>query len=279
MKAAAGPHTVIVGSRSNLTMALRRQEPNAIVVATADIGGLAAHLNPAQPVDIVYNAFVKSTQLRNFGDPKAYSRDTFERLAQFVALCGANPTSIRSIIYTSSSAVYGDNSFASEADRCEIRGLYPAVKLASEFFLRDHLRETPIRVIVPRVFNMFGGDDEFSIVAKVARALIDDSEITIANEGDAIRDFIAIEDVAAAYVALIRSDFEGLINVGTGKGMSVRRVIESAESAFGRKLRIKSVKTNEIRVSIAAVDRLMTLMPGHEFGSVDQYYKGLADKA
>jgi nucleoside-diphosphate-sugar epimerase len=271
---------LIVGRRSNLSAELARSlGDEANLVASADIGLLGDMLDPARPVDIVYNAFVKSTQLRSLDDPEAYSRDTFERLAQFVAICRANLAGVRSVIYTSSSSVYGDNSLASELDHCEIRGLYPAVKLASEFFIRDHLRETPIRVIVPRVFNMFGGQDEFSIVAKVARALMSDAEISIANDGAAIRDFIAIEDVAAAYVALIRSDFEGLINLGTGRGMSVRRVIESAEAAFGRRLRIQSVKTSEIRVSIAAVERLAALLPGHDFGSVDQYYESLAGKA
>jgi nucleoside-diphosphate-sugar epimerase len=269
---------LIIGRRSNLSKALATRLPAANIVASDDIEDLVVHLDPSEPVHIIYNTFVKSSLLRTLDDPVEYSRYTFEILAKFVSICRACHQGIRSIIYTSSSSVYGDNSLASELDHCEIRGLYPAVKLASEFFLQDHLRETSIRVIVPRVFNMYGGQDEFSIVAKIAHALRSDTELVIANEGEAIRDFIAIDDIVDAYVALMGSSFQGVINIGTGKGMSVRRVIEAAERAFDAKLKIRNVRNSEILVSVAAIDRLRNLLPTHQFRSVERYYADIAGK-
>lgn len=269
---------LIIGRRSNLSSALATRLPAATIVASDDIDGLVAHLDASEPAHIIYNAFVKSSLLRTLNNPVEYSRYTFEALAKFVSICRAYPQGVRSVIYTSSSSVYGDNSLASELDHCEIRGLYPAVKLASEFFLQDHLRETPIRVIVPRVFNMYGGRDEFSIVAKIARALKSDTELVIANEGEAIRDFIAIDDIVDAYMALLGSGFRGVINIGTGKGMSVRRVIEAAERAFDAKLKISNVRNSEILVSVAAIDKLRNLLLGHQFRSVESYYAEVAGK-
>jgi len=267
---------VIVGKRSNLTSALAARLDAPVIIASADIRTLPRWLDPSTPVDIVFNAFLKSSLLRAADRPLDYSKCTFELLSEFVSICRANPVSVRSVIYTSSSSVYGDNSLASEVDHCEIRSLYPAMKLASELFVQDHLRETPIRVTIPRVFNMYGGQDEFSIIAKIGDALRSGSEISIANDGEAIRDFISIEDVVDAYLALLSSSVAGLINIGTGTGMSVRRVIEVAEAAFGARLRVRPVQTSEIRVSIAAIDRLRGLMPNHRFRSIEQYYAGLA---
>lgn len=270
--------TIIIGSRSNLTGALASRLGDPVILSSAEISKLTVVLGACGSADIIYNAFVKSSRLRQTNDPKEYSRYTFEALSEFIAVCLSNQGRIRTILYTSSSSVYGDNSSASELDHCEIRGLYPAVKLASELFLSDHLRDTRVRVIIPRVFNMYGGRDEFSIVAKIANALRTNTEITISNDGEAIRDFIDIEDVVDAYTALLESCYEGVINVGTGRGMSVRRVIEAAERASDARLRIKNVKSSEIRVSIACIDRVQKLMPGHAFRTVEDYYTGIAGR-
>ncbi len=274
----AGTRVVIVGKRSNLTGALVSRLDACTVVASGDIGSLSSHLSPSEPVDIVVNAFVKSSLLRANDRPQDYSKYGFDVLSELISVCRANPRSVRTLVYTSSSSVYGDNSLASELDHCEVRSLYPAMKLASELFIQHYLMDTPIRVIIPRVFNMYGGNDEFSIVAKIAHALKAGSEISIVNDGEAIRDFISIDDVVDVYAALLGSNYQGLINVGTGMGMSVRRVIEAAEKAFGIRLKIKPTTSSEIRVSIAATARLQDLMPGHRFRSVEHYYSGLVSK-
>jgi UDP-arabinose 4-epimerase len=57
-------------------------------------------------------------------------------------------------------------------------------------------------------------------------------------DGTAIRDYIHVADLAAAHVRALEHLFEGhgstAINLGTGRGHSVREVIAAVESAVGR---------------------------------------------
>jgi nucleoside-diphosphate-sugar epimerase len=51
------------------------------------------------------------------------------------------------------------------------------------------------------------------------------------SPGEQVRDFVHVEDVAGALVALLESTFEGPVNIGSGVGTSVRTFIEEAAAA------------------------------------------------
>lgn len=268
---------LVVGKRSNLSRALARGIPNTTLISSNEIAVLNDILASGRKFDIVYNSFVKSSSLRTLNDPEVYVRETLTHLAQFIALCNRHADKISTIIYTSSSSVYGDCQSAVEDSICDVRGLYPAVKLASEFFVQRHIQRASIRIVVPRIFNMFGGDDSFSIVSKISNAIMMDCELEVSNDGAAVRDFIFIDDVVAAYRSIINSNFSGILNIGTGKGVSVREVIDIGERVFGKKLRIKRKTQPEISVSVASVKRLQALLPAHQFYSIHDYYRYLAE--
>ena len=50
----------------------------------------------------------------------------------------------------------------------------------------------------------------------------------IFNEGKSIRDFIDVEDVVKVYKVLLSKKFEGVIGIGTGKGISIKNLIKKA---------------------------------------------------
>lgn len=223
--------------------------------------------------DVLYNLYYKSAWLGRRDTPEAYARYAFQRLAEFSAICRDSRQHIDKVIFTSSSVVYGNNMRAAECDRCDITNLYASLKFASELFLREHLADTRICLVITRVFNMYGGDDEFSVVSKVANAASRGAEFSVVNQGRSVRDFVHIHDVVEIYRRLLASRFSGVVNVGSGIGLCVSDLIGKAEAAFGRSLRSTHVERNEIAHSVACIDTLIDAVGPMNFISVDRYYQ------
>ena len=270
--------TIIIGERSNLSRVLSDAINNAFVIPSTELQKLPEILSSECSANIIYNTFVKSSQLGLKESPEAYSKYTFEVLSEFTSNCLKYHQSINGVIYTSSSSVYGNNELAYESDKCEIRNLYASMKLASEFFLTEHFEKKNIRLIIARVFNMYGGYDEFSIISKIMNALINNSQITITNNGQAIRDFIHIEDVVSIYLDLLKSNFHGVMNVGTGNGTSVCELIEAAEKAFNLRLNTNNREAVEINKSIANIKILEKHFGIRSFKNIKQYYHEISNQ-
>ena len=87
-----------------------------------------------------------------------------------------------------------------------------------------------------------------------------------------MRDFVHINDVVEIYRRLLSSRFDGLINVGSGFGLSVNDLIGKAEAAFGRSLRVTHVERDEIAHSIACTETLIRAVGPTDFIPVDRYF-------
>jgi len=62
-------------------------------------------------------------------------------------------------------------------------------------------------------------------------------------DGTAVRDYIHVTDLAEAHVLalqrLLRGDRDCALNLGTGRGHSVREVIRTVENVSGRKINVR----------------------------------------
>lgn len=270
--------TIVVGKRSNLSRALGARLENCILLSSSEISTLHDYLGEQGKINIIYNGFVKSTQLGDRTRPVAWFDQSLGQLAEFTATCQQYQSSINTIIYTSSAAVYGDNSCAKENGDVSISSLYASTKLTAELFLKEHLRATEIRVVLARVFNMYGGNDEFSIVSKIAKALMNEQEIAISNNGQSVRDFIYIDDIVSVYDKLLASDVDGVVNVGTGVGTKIAELIQIAEEACGKILKIKPIQTNEIGQSVACVEKLQESTQLMLQTQLQRYFHQISDK-
>jgi UDP-glucose 4-epimerase len=263
---------IIIGKRSNLSRSLAARVEGARLVGSHELCTLPTLLAESGPCDLIYNVFYKSALLDQISAPELYEKYAFTSLAEFVSICLEHLDNINTVLFTSTSAVYGNNRRASEAHKTDITNLYASLKLSSEFFLKEHFKDTPIRLVTARVFNMYGGDDEFSVVSKVASALVDGAEIAVNNNGSSVRDFIHISDVVEIYLKLLQSSREGVVNVATGEGISVDQLIEMAQSIFQRRLNIAHVRRDEITHSIACTDLLKRTIGDYSFKKVGSYF-------
>lgn len=263
----------IIGSRANLSISLKKSIPRAQVIRSNDVKDLIKLLKQAGKSSIIYNVSYKSSLLAKRDQPEAYAKYSFEILSQFVSVCLKLEHLIDKVIFTSSSAVYGENLNAKEIDPINITSLYASLKFSSELFIKEHLEDTSIKLQIVRIFNMYGGLDNFSVVSSIGHSISQKKFFTLINNGESLRDFIHISDVIEIYKRLLISESSSIVNIGTGSKTSVRAVIEAAEKVFGVKLLTADLRRKEIAFSCACTDNLLSIVGNIEFIPVIQYFE------
>ena len=79
-----------------------------------------------------------------------------------------------------------------------------------------------------RVFLLFGpGQPERTLISTVVRSLLR-GERAPCSHGEQIRDYLYVEDVADALVALLDSEIEGPVNIASGRPLAVKELIAMA---------------------------------------------------
>ena len=92
-----------------------------------------------------------------------------------------------------------------------------------------------------RLFYVYGpGQNPGSLLAQLERALEQgDSEFPMSG-GEQLRDFIPVQRVASDLVGLIEHpECDGIVNVCSGKPISVRRMVEEFIKARGKNINLK----------------------------------------
>jgi len=138
------------------------------------------------------------------------------------------------VLVAGSAAQYGMGARRplAECDATDPISAYGALKSAIErAVLSTPLRED-VRVIFTRSFNHIGpGQGADAPAGQWARQVVDAEAAGggTVRTGDlsAVRDFLDVRDVADAYIALVRSSADGVVNVCSGVGVPVARVAEA----------------------------------------------------
>lgn len=160
------------------------------------------------------------------------------------------------VIFSSSAATYGEPIMTpcSEVDPCEPISPYGQSKLMIEWMLKAYRRAYGLDFVAFRYFNACGADSQgrhgqrpgaTHIIARVLESIRDGKEFTLygddyaTEDGTCIRDYVHVEDIAAAHIrAIDRSLPSDVFNLGTKTGASNRQVIAAAESITGKTLTV-----------------------------------------
>jgi GDP-4-dehydro-6-deoxy-D-mannose reductase len=127
---------------------------------------------------------------------------------------------------------------------CRPRGAYGLSKHALCLAAQDYARNSGLKVVVARPFNIIGaGVPSFLVVgaildrARKALAAADPPNIAVGNL-DSVRDFVDAEDVAAAYLRMIRGDYWGeVFNLCSAVPRKIREVVELLLSHSPRRIK------------------------------------------
>jgi dTDP-L-rhamnose 4-epimerase len=121
------------------------------------------------------------------------------------------------------------------------RSVYAATKVAQEHLTACWARQAGGTVVALRYHNVYGPgmprDTPYSGVAAIFRSAVEAGRAPLVFEdGRQRRDFVHVEDVAAAFVAALERPeaVGGIFNVGSGRNYSILEVAERLAAAMGR---------------------------------------------
>ncbi|MGO9803107.1 MAG: UDP-glucose 4-epimerase GalE [Steroidobacteraceae bacterium] len=169
---------------------------------------------------------------------------------------------VSSFVFSSTAAVYGTpaEGVAAESTPTAPINPYGTSKLMSEWLLRDVAAASALRYVALRYFNVAGSDTSgrigqatpnATLLVKVACEAAVGKRPGLAifgtdyqtPDGTGVRDYLHVEDLAAAHLdalAYLRGGGAATtLNVGYGHGYSVRQVLAAVERAAQVKLRVE----------------------------------------
>lgn len=263
-------YNLIIGKDSNLSKYISKQGSNCFLVSAReilnDVNTLVTFKE--KKINIIFNNFQPSRELNNLKSPTAYVSNAM--LVTSIVLEFFKDTDINKIIYTSSSSVYGNNILCKESDELKPMSLHASLKVANEQLIKKYCSDYNIDYTITRVFNMYGGDDQFSVISKIINAYLGHEKLTIVNNGNAIRDFIHIDDVVSIYMRILEINNINVLNIGSGYGSSIKNILDSLFNK-GVVVNINNIFRDELNISTADISLLQDIIKKKEFININNY--------
>lgn len=184
---------------------------------------------------------------------------------------------IRKFITASSAAIYGNPKYLpiDENHPTEPMSQYGLSKLTME----KYIKLSGIPYIIFRFSNAYGprqkSSKESGVVAIFNNAMKNNEPINIYGDGEQIRDFIYVEDIANICIKAINSNVENeIINFSTNKGVSLNQLFKVMKSLYNYTLNANYLpeRIGDIKNSILSNDKAYNLL---KFTNYTKLEKGL----
>ena len=180
-------------------------------------------------------------------------------------LKSATKNDVEKIIFSSSSAVYGENENMplKETENPMPMSPYAASKASCEMYLKSFYESYGLKYTALRYFNVFGPKQDknsqyAAVIPKFISAILNNEQPKIYGNGKQTRDFIFVKDVVKANINAAQSNFNGTINVASGKKLSINELFEIIKKTL--KKDIKPIylpeRPGDIKHSLADITKM-----------------------
>jgi nucleoside-diphosphate-sugar epimerase len=124
--------------------------------------------------------------------------------------------------------------YLSETSPTKPQHLYSASKLATQITLEQWAKTLGMKFSWVRLFYQYGTfEDQRRLVPAVITSLLQQNPVKL-TLGEQIRDFLHIEDVAAAIYAVAQAELLGVVNIGSGQPVTVREIAGTIGTILAR---------------------------------------------
>lgn len=175
---------------------------------------------------------------------------------------------VSSIVFSSSACVYGvprrlpireDDPLGVQANP------YGATKVAIETFVATYYQLHGMNAMILRYFNPYGPGElhhpETHAIPNFIRATLAGRPVPLYWNGEQVRDFIYVEDLARAHVEVLGRTGLDYFNVGSETGTRVRDVLELIFELCGKRSPVEDLgeRPGDVPASYASSRKLMRL--------------------
>ncbi|MCC6454974.1 MAG: NAD-dependent epimerase/dehydratase family protein [Caldilineaceae bacterium] len=229
----AGHRVVIV---DNLHTGNRANIPAGATFYDADIVDQArlAEIFAKEQIEAISHQAALANVRESMTDPLDYARVNL--LGSLVLLELARKHNLRKIVFASTGgAVYGEGA-SPDNDRLPFterswpqpKDNYGPNKLSVEYHLDLYHKNYNLPYVALRYPNVYGprqnSKGEAGVIAIFTAAMLQGEPTRITGDGEQIRDFTYVADIARANLLALTSDQVGIFNVGTGVPSSINTV-------------------------------------------------------
>jgi len=239
----------------------KQEKPDYVILAAAKVGGI--HANNTYPADFIYQNMMIEANVIN----------------------SAYENKVKRLLFLGSTCIYPkavEQPMREEAILTDVleptNEPYALAKIAGIKLCESYNRQhgTDFRSVMPT--NLYGINDNFhpenshvipALMQRFHQAKINnDSEVVVWGTGNAMREFLYVDDMAEASLFVLELDEQTYqantrpmlshINVGTGKDITIRKMAETMKEVVGYKgkLIFDTVKPNGAPRKLIDVTRL-----------------------
>ena len=172
---------------------------------------------------------------------------------------------VKKIVFSSSSAVYGENKNMplKESEPPMPTSPYAASKAGCELYLKSFYESHGLNYTALRYFNIFGPKQDrnsqyAAVIPNFISSLLEGKQAEIYGDGEQTRDFVYVGDAVTANIAACESDYNGIINVASGKKLSINRLYEIIKDTLCSDLEPKYLpeRPGDIKHSLADISNM-----------------------
>lgn len=214
-------------------------------------------------IDYVIHLAAQPSVAASISNPQ---QDCMDNYLSTVNVCAfSKKYNVKKVVFSSTAAVYANPKYlpVNESHTTKFLSPYAVSKNACE----NYIQISGLDYIIFRYSNVYGpGQDskgEAGVVAIFYDAMINNSSINIFGDGEQIRDFIYVKDVAKANVQAIQSQIKNeIINVSTNSKTSVNELFNIMKDLLGYEKTPNYLPPREgdIKESILSNEKLKNLL-------------------
>lgn len=201
--------------------------------------------------DIVIHLAAKTDVIDSINNPENTFQTNVQGTQNIIDSCKFH--NISKIIVTSSASVYqsSDKSIG-ETNTTKPSSPYGQSKLSMEKITT----ESKMNYSILRLFNVYGPGQSSGVIANFKKNISENNPITIFGDGEAIRDFIHIDDVVDGIILSMKS-VSGVYNIASGNGTSIANLAKLLIELSGKNSKIvyQPARMGEIIYSVSDITK------------------------
>ena len=253
-------HKVIVldnfvsGKKSNLSHH-KKKDVKIIKIDISKSKNLDKHFSG---VDYVFHLAGLAEIIPSIKNPKKYFTNNV--LGTLNVVEASKKAKIKKFIYAASSSCYGTpKSFpTSETNKIDLKHPYAVTKFIGEEIVMNYASSFNMPNISFRFFNVYGprlntSGQYSAVIGNFLQQTKKNKPLTIVGDGKQTRDFIHVDDLANAFIKVIKSKSANKIyNLGSGKRTSINTIAK----IFNGKKKFIPTRRGEPKHSLANISKL-----------------------
>jgi len=226
--------------------------PKEIQFIKCDLRKIDNCIKITKNIDFVFHlAGIKGSPQMAHEKPYEFMSSMLMFNTNIIEACRINK--VKKLMYTSSIGVYQPSNILIEED---VWKTFPSkndwyagwAKRIGEINIEALKKSHKIDTYIVRPANVFGPYDNFNkdnamvIPSLINKFLNSNKNIEVFGDGSNIRDFIYSKDVAKAMLLIMYKNYQKPINIGSGKKVSIKNLVNLINKIINNKNKIKWIK-------------------------------------